>query len=192
VEIGSKRKPIVRPFTSFYTVFILASAFFMNRLAEYIERLFGRAGEEAVIAGLLILGATVFFIVRLRRKEARAKDLFIVIFLTAGAIILWQVKNPAERIHVVEYSFLGILVLRDFRAGGIHPAPVAAFALCVLVGLADELIQLFLPYRVFDVRDLVFNASGAVWGIAIFMILTYNKYRGLDKDHLIRNNLPRI
>jgi glycopeptide antibiotics resistance protein len=42
---------------------------------------------------------------------------------------------------------------------------------CLLVWLAggiDELIQWWLPNRVFDVRDIVFNGTAGMAGVALF------------------------
>ncbi len=72
--------------------------------------------------------------------------------------------------HFVEYAlFSGLLVLagheRDENPRR-HIAVVAVLA-AVLLGLAIELIQAVLPYRDFQLLDLLLNAVGATVGAVV-------------------------
>jgi hypothetical protein len=80
---------------------------------------------------------------------------YLVMFLRMG--------SPEERTHLIEYGIVAALIhqalLERVRNGRRVPAPAAlAVALTALLGLLDEAIQAMLPNRVFDLRDVGFNA----------------------------------
>jgi VanZ family protein len=47
---------------------------------------------------------------------------------------------------------------------------ICAFLFTAFVGYSDELFQKFLPYRVYDLRDIVFNSIGGIWGICLYLL----------------------
>ena len=88
-------------------------------------------------------------------------------------ITLFMPGLPEERLHFLTYGLLGWLICWSIEAmekksiwhttGWVLP--------CLLVWLAgatDELIQWWLPVRVFDVRDILFNGAAGILGIALF------------------------
>ena len=80
---------------------------------------------------------------------------YLVMFLRMG--------SPEERTHLIEYGIVAALIhqalLERVRNGRRVPAPAAlTVALTALLGLLDEGIQAMLPSRVFDLRDVFFNA----------------------------------
>ena len=101
-----------------------------------------------------------------------------VIFYTSSQadIALPEVIGD-QAIHPVEYTVLGILIVRAL-AGGL-PARITlstallGIALTFAYGLTDEFHQMFVPGRFADWRDLVADAIGGViaavicwvWGI---------------------------
>ncbi len=88
-------------------------------------------------------------------------------------VALFMQGLPEERLHFLTYGLLGWLICWSVEAmdkksiwhtaGWLFP--------CLLVWLAgavDELIQWWLPVRVFDVRDIVFNGTAGMLGIGLF------------------------
>jgi VanZ family protein len=72
--------------------------------------------------------------------------------------------------HAVLYAGFGFLVTRAL-AGGIGGtltarAVFAALAICAVYGLSDEVHQLFVPRRMFDLRDLAADVAGGGLGSA--------------------------
>lgn len=56
--------------------------------------------------------------------------------------------------------------------GGWVPVPaILAIILTSLIGTVDELIQLFLPNRVFDLTDILFNFLAALTTVIILVLL---------------------
>ena len=76
-----------------------------------------------------------------------------------------------QAIHPIEYTVLGILIVRAL-AGGL-PARITlstallGIALTVAYGLTDEIHQMFVPGRVADWRDLVADAIGGAIAAAV-------------------------
>lgn len=77
-------------------------------------------------------------------------------------LVFVRMAIPEERTHLIEYGVLGVLVYqalleRQRNAGAPRRPAILAIAITALLGLVDELIQRFLPGRVFDPRDILFN-----------------------------------
>jgi len=105
------------------------------------------------------------------------KQILLRVVLLASLLLigLFMQGLPEERLHFLTYGLLGWLICWSVEAreknenslwlktGWLLP--------CLLVWLAggiDELIQWWLPVRVFDVRDIVFNGVAGMLGIALF------------------------
>ena len=69
-----------------------------------------------------------------------------------------------ERIHFVEYAFLGLLISRTIKVINLR-SNIYAGSLVTLIGSVDEIIQWFLPNRVGDMRDVLMNSFGGLSGV---------------------------
>ena len=104
-------------------------------------------------------------------------------------MVLVRMANPAERTHLIEYGVLAVLVhaaLRERASQGRRvPAPAVLAALATsLVGVLDECLQAFLPGRVFDPRDILFNVLASVMAVVASSALRWARTRR-------RPSLPR-
>ncbi len=121
------------------------------------------------IAGLFLFCAAAVVVV-LARHGATLRT-WLVLALTGalyGAFAL-ALEVPQERLHLVEYGALALLV----RAAVVESAAVRALArratnvdiwtlgLVTLIGWLDEAVQGALPNRQYDLRDVAFNALSA-------------------------------
>ncbi|NUM55130.1 MAG: VanZ family protein [Candidatus Hydrogenedentes bacterium] len=77
----------------------------------------------------------------------------------------WQILGLDKVVHATLYAVLGTIVSVGMRRSG---KPVSAWAQCfvpilfaALYGLTDEIHQLYVPNRTFDVGDLLANLAGA-------------------------------
>lgn len=135
-------------------------------LADYTEgsvRYLGIAIVALVGAGLI---AGVW-----RRARGRRWKVLLGLGLIAPiyAYLLYEyAKFPAERLHLVEYGFMGYVLLRGLRFD-LRPALayLVSFALAVLIGIGDECIQWALPQRFFEVKDIQLNALSAALGLLL-------------------------
>ena len=94
----------------------------------------------------------------------------MIIFL-AGLFSSFYLRLPEERIHLVQFGLLGMLACPSLKGrednGWIWLWKPLLFVF--LVGLSDEVLQWFLPDRVFDLRDIFFNTLGGIWGILLYL-----------------------
>lgn len=119
----------------------------------------------------------------LRRRPRWAEVIAVGFVLSIFALAVlrgWLAPtdvNIEERTHLIEYSVVAGLVymaLRERRTNGCRMTwpGVWAFMTTVLLGGFDELIQWFLPNRVFDWVDIVFNTIAAALGVSVVWSVT--------------------
>ena len=86
-------------------------------------------------------------------------------------------ETPEELVHIPQYALVGYLVTWTASTRVSGPR---LWALAVLtsgaVGCGDEVIQYFLPNRVFDWHDLFFNVGASSVGV----LLTGTVWRVID------------
>jgi len=70
--------------------------------------------------------------------------------------------------HVGEYALLAFFLVQVFPAPPRRRALATAFLLALLLGLLDECHQLSTPGRLFSWLDVLYDAIGALTGLAAF------------------------
>jgi hypothetical protein len=98
--------------------------------------------------------------------------------LSAVYVMLYSRLGFAERSHLFEYSVLVIfihkaLIERTIQGKNIPNPAIAAFLVAFVIGILDEFIQLFLPSRVFDPIDILFNGFAAFMAIGASMVIMW-------------------
>jgi hypothetical protein len=101
--------------------------------------------------------------------------IYLMVFLRLGL---------AERSHLMEYSVLAIFIhmalleREHTKKNSMNPA-LLAFLITLIIGVLDECIQIFLPGRVFDPNDMLFNGLAAFMAIGVRLVLQFirNKMR---------------
>jgi len=97
--------------------------------------------------------------------------------------LIERVNNVArEYMHGVVFLALGLLVQNALTQSGARGmrAPALALAICVAYGVTDEIHQLFVPGRAFQVSDLAMDTAGSITGIAAGWFV-YNTRRGKSR-----------
>jgi len=101
----------------------------------------------------------------------------VLFMLVLGGIILYAgtLKIVEERLHIIQFGFLGWLAMRDLAGGAgekhsLFVSCMIAAVFCFVIVGADELFQAFLPNRQGDIRDVVTGGIGAVAGSALFLL----------------------
>lgn len=132
------------------------------RTRGLLDALFATALVMVLVAAVLLGWRT--------RPSAAAVGVWVAIaaaYLTA----LVRFALPEERTHLLEYGALALLLdaaLRERRRhvdAGWAPS-VVAVVVASTVGLLDEGVQLWLPDRVFDWRDVAFNVLAALMAVS--------------------------
>ena len=107
-----------------------------------------------------------------RRVGRQSWTPYIVMALTTAAYVylLYALSRfPAERLHLLEYGLLAYLILRALQIDlADRPAYAWSLVLTTIVGLGDEIIQLVLPQRFFEFKDVFLNMVSG--GLALLLV----------------------
>jgi hypothetical protein len=128
-----------------------------------------------LVGCLLVLAAVVTQ--GLRTLPGRA-EVGVALGIAAVYILVFvRMAIPTERSHIVEYGVVAAFTYAALteRASQGRRAPMPAlFAIGVtgLVGAIDECIQAFIPSRVFDPLDMLFNVAAGASAVLSILALS--------------------
>lgn len=157
---------------------IFATLFIGNPLIEAL-------GNQQIQALLFLLGmaltAITLIAVGIGPKTARVIIVGALALVTVYVLLFLRL-GLAERSHLIEYSVLAALVYsalneRFQAAKNSFFIGALTFGFAFGVGLIDELIQLFIPQRVFDPIDILFNGLVILLAILSILIMDFLKTR---------------
>jgi len=118
------------------------------------------------IASIALVVSSLAVAALARRHAGQREWIVLALVALVYLVAASRLDIVQERIHLVEYGVLALLLRRGLEppgGGGEARALVTAFGLTALAGLGDELWQGVLPNRHFDWRDVRLNAiSGAL------------------------------
>ncbi|MEW6557359.1 MAG: VanZ family protein [Elusimicrobiota bacterium] len=148
-------------------VFIILSASFTRYILNFLYKNVGKNNLQ-ISAVLVFAVVGVLFVGYLIKASIPKTNLFIIIVLLLSGLVCSQfIKIVEERIHILEYGLLGWLAVCDVVDKQRHKTFLYAGGFVFLVGMLDEGFQYILPNRVCDIRDVVFNTIGGLWGIIL-------------------------
>jgi len=144
---------------------IISSLIWGGRLALSIDEDL----QGALFFYTMIAIAATVILHGLKTRPGKA-EISIWLGLSAVYIMLYARLGFAERSHLFEYSILAIfihesLIERAIQGEKRSNSGLIAFVTTFAIGVLDEFIQLFLPSRVFDITDILFN------GLVAFMAI---------------------
>ena len=99
----------------------------------------------------------------------------IILFFSVTPMIAGGI-NSGLNAHICGYSVFSFTALLFFRAKGINRVFLKAALFAGMYGVFIEIIQLFLPYRLFEFLDIVINFAAAFAGIVPGYFLAKNKW----------------
>ena len=158
----------------FYVFFIYISLPFFPTFVDTL-RLF--VSKESL--NFLSLALTILFFLMLSiwvyKKNYKSQQFFLVISpLLLLTFLSLNLEVWVERMHFVEYAFLGLLISRAVKVINLQDIIYTAF-LVILIGAVDETIQWFLPNRVGDIRDVFMNSIGGLSGLWLGQFLFWEQ-----------------
>ena len=132
--------------------------------------LFGVGVLAAV--GLVIL--TAFF--RIRERRAQRFGLLVIALLFGGAYMWWTGTpypevNAVERVHFVEYGLIAFLFYRAWHHANDPSIVILPLLAAFTVGILDEWLQWFIPFRVGEAHDVFINLAAIVCGLLFAIAL---------------------
>jgi len=169
------------PFTKstvLITLLMVVSASFTRQLMELAVMCIGKSGFRISVAAIFIGTTVLFFIREAKRLVKPAKVLLMLGLLTISLLFVWNIRLPQVRMHILMYAIVGWLASRDaMRQGRTWKTIALAWVFAAAAGALEELFQKLLPYRVFDINDIIFNLKGASLGVILYLI----RPKSLDK-----------
>jgi len=125
----------------------------------------------------VLLGVGVPIAVRWIKSRPGQREIGVALGIAAVYLMAWiRILSWEERTHLFEYGLVAILIHQALTERLRHdrrvlvPA-VLAVAVTALLGWLDEGIQAILPNRIYDLRDVGFNALAGLMAIAASLAL---------------------
>jgi hypothetical protein len=123
------------------------------------------------IAGLFLFSACAAAVALARRRAPLAAWLAGAAAAAVYAVAALAMEVPQERLHLVEYGALALLLraaVAESRRGRAPAWVTDAWTLAgaTAIGWLDEGVQGILPNRMYDLRDVGFNAFAAALALA--------------------------
>lgn len=143
--------------------------------------LFRNLNAGLFLLGMILVGATI--IVRGLKIRLTGLNLSIVLGVVAAyALVFVRFTSTEERSHLIEYGVIAAFIHEALEERGNQGRPVPfrsllAVAVTALIGAIDEFIQHFIPNRVFDPLDIIFNTMAAVLAVATIAALGWAQKR---------------
>ena len=143
--------------------------------------LFRNLNAALFLLGMMLVGATV--VVRGLKLRLTGLNLSVVLGVVATYVLVFvRFTSTEERSHLIEYGVIAAFIHEalEERASQGRFVPfrsVLAVVVTALIGVLDEFIQHFIPNRVFDPLDIVFNTMAAVLAVAAIAALGWAQKR---------------
>lgn len=100
--------------------------------------------------------------------DALGKVLPINIEISTVNNIVGKLNHLIRKLaHFTVYMILGVLVSRALIRSKIAKVFLISFLICALYAASDEFHQLFVPGRGGQLKDVLIDSGGAVFGIAV-------------------------
>lgn len=162
-----------------FLVFLWTSAYFVRFGVDFLRNSGVLRPTVAVVFLASAAAVGSFF---WRRRSSLSEWLLLFGGLGVYGLAFVWMERPEERVHLVEYSILAALIWFALHArwdplglkGWRKPDPWAVL-LNALAGWSDEGVQAILPNRVYDLRDVGFNALAGL--MAVVFLSLYRKIR---------------
>ena len=161
---------------------VFAAIFSTLFIGQPLARILANQNIQAVffVLGMVLVGATI--VVHGIKTKPSKLEIAILLGIAAVYIMFFLRLGIPERSHMIEYSVLAIFIHKALTErvsqGNKIPMPaLLSFAVTFLIGAFDEFIQIFLPNRVFDPLDILFNGIAVTLAIGSNVILTWARDR---------------
>ena len=165
-----------------------------------VVAIYSTLGLTGMLAGLLRehgLDAPLFLLFMLlvaatvvthgiKARAGRAEITVALGVATAYLLVLFRMSILEERSHLIEYGVLGVLIYaalveRASQGRRVPLPPLLAVVATTGLGALDEGIQWFLPTRVFDPQDILFNFLAGAMAIGSSVALAWARRRTMSR-----------
>jgi len=140
--------------------------------------LFINSHEQLASVFMLSLGMIGISIFLYGLQPKHKFEILLSLGLLAIFILLFIRLNVSERSHLLEYGILTIFIHEAFTERkkikpNVIPLILKTIFVAIPIGLIDELSQLYIPYRVFDMYDIYFNVLAVLSVLCFGLVFTF-------------------
>ncbi|MFD2561466.1 VanZ family protein [Aquimarina rubra] len=169
---------------------VFAAIFSTLFIGQPLAAIFGNQDVQALIFGSVMILVGITIVVHAFRTKANKIEITVLIGVVAVYSMLFLRLGLPERSHLMEYSVLAIFIHnaineRVKQGKKVFIPALLAIMIAFMVGVFDECIQIFLPNRVFDPMDIVFNGFAIVMAIGFSVLIKWVR-RQIQKRKLKR------
>ena len=106
-------------------------------------------------------------------------EIAVALGVTAAYLLVFlRMASLEERSHLIEYGVVGVFIYealaeRASQGRRVPALPLLAVLATAALGLLDECIQAFLPSRVFDPLDILFNLLAGAMAVGASVALAW-------------------
>jgi cation transport ATPase len=163
---------------SMVMVLIFSTLFLGQPLAELFNDQNVRAAVFLVV--MFLIGAAILFHA-LKTKPGKIEITLLLGIAAVYIMFILRLGMP-ERSHLMEYSVLAILIHKALIERGsqgekVRLPALSAIVISFLIGVVDECLQIFLPDRVFDPQDILFNGMAVTMAVGSFVVINWARKR---------------
>jgi VanZ family protein len=147
---------------------------------------------SVVTAFVLAAAAILWLLFRDPRRRSWRFVLALAIVACVYAAVIYPMQSPEEKIHFIEYGGVAVLAQASTPRRWSRTKQFIVCALFVAAaGWIDEGIQALLPTRVYDLRDVAFNAAAGLMALAAIAIFSRDEHAvGTDRpEELAQDSL---
>lgn len=149
----------------------------------------GWLGESGLNAVTFVLGSLLVLLAAIGLGwggRPGRDEVFVAVGVAAVYILMFtRLTSAVERSHLIEYGVVALLIYaalgerEDIRTRWRVSLSIVAAG---VIGLVDETIQFFLPNRVFDPVDVIFNTLAAAMAVSAASVLAvFRRRRSMDR-----------
>ena len=120
------------------------------------------------IAVLLCMAVIFILSAQTADESQRLSDRFIIIF---GLELSSDFVRTCA--HFLEYAGLSVLVYNALYRSFCCTKPVLSVAVSAIYAVTDEIHQLFVEGRAFQISDILIDSAGAVSGVTVLSIIIF-------------------
>ena len=159
-----------------YVALIYSTLYVAPAIFEKLNEILGAAFRSTVNTFIVLIALTIFSL-SYRKLLHRRPSVYIgiaAVIIIYAILITYLTPMVIEKVHLIEYGFMGYLALRAFQ--GVRSRDtryMCVIAIITIVGYCDELIQFFLPNRFYDLMDVYLNVLSGLLGLALVRLVTF-------------------
>lgn len=173
-----------------YSLLLIVTPFLL--LQNYMQSAIGVAGKSGFNLGTLFIPYTVFIVLLIsitsiiiaRKFITKKRILGIAIFV----IMLFVGQHASDfyfnhnfydlqyNWHFIAYGIFALLAYRYFDSRHLPPEKIIlyTFLIALCISSFDEIVQVFISKRVFDISDIAKDVWGVLMGIVLIQVAVLN------------------